>query len=219
MSSQGCSGSVGNLFWARVFTQLADQRWVTVASAFIKELDVVTRGKSLQVEFQAAKKPRASPTRSKAMQEGASNSRSGGGLRACGETNPCPGSMTDSINFSTWWLSLPTRWILRSRTDFAWHLRRSFSSMPQSNPVLCTTALPLPLPPSLASCWGSFSGLSKRGLSKLCRARLLHVLVLTLNYMHLGRFPTCDEAKTFGLPVKDLPSTEVSDSSVCVTSE
>ena len=147
----------------------------------------VSSGQKAQSLSHPLPKQRASQSESKrakekAMQEGASNSRGGGGLRACGETNPCPGSMTDSINFSTWCLSLPTRWILRSRTDFAWHLRRSFSSMPQSNPVLCTTA-------SLASCWGSFSGLSKRGLSKLCRARLLHVLVLTLNYMHLGRFP------------------------------
>ena len=232
MSSQGCSGSVGNLFWARVFTQLADQRWVTVASAFIKDQGIgccdqrqelaggVSSGQKGQSLSHPLPKQRASQSESKrakekAMQEGASNSRGGGGLRACGETNPCPGSMTVSINFSTWCLSLP-RWILRSRTDSAWHLRRSFSSMPQSNPVLCTTALPLPLPPLLASCWGSFSGLSKRRLSKLCRARLLHVLVLTLNYMHLGRFPTCDEAETFGLPVKDLPSTEVPDSCVSV---
>lgn len=34
--------------------------------------------------------------------------------------------------------------------------------------------------------------------------------------MHLGRFPTCDEAETFGLPVKDLPSTEVPGSCVSV---
>ena len=59
--------------------------------------------------------------------------------------------------------------------------------------TVSTTALPLPLPPSSAWCWGSFSRLSKRKLSKLCRARLLHVLVFTLDFLHLGRFPTCDE--------------------------
>eukprot|EP00435_Cladocopium_sp_Y103_P073843 s4_g45.t1 len=84
-------------------------------------------------------------------------------------------------------------WILRSRTDFSWHLRRSFFCSMRQFSTLCTTALPLPLPESSSWCWGSFAGLSKRRLSKLCRARLLHVLVFTLNYVHLGRFSTVDE--------------------------
>lgn len=36
------------------------------------------------------------------------------------ESNP----LVDSINFSTWAICLP-RWILKTRSDFAWHLRRS----------------------------------------------------------------------------------------------
>ena len=66
----------------------------------------------------------------------------------------------------------------------------------QQRSKLSTTVLPLPLPGSSATGWGSFAGLSRRRLEKLCRARLLHVLVLTVNFMHLGRYPTLEELAT-----------------------
>ena len=105
---------------------------------------------------------------------------------------PEPNPLADSISFTTWAICLP-RWILRSRTDLAWHLRRSFQvSVPQPA-KLSTTVFPLPLPSSSLWCWGSFSKLSRRRLLKLCRARLLHVIVFALDFLYLGRYPTVEE--------------------------
>eukprot|EP00435_Cladocopium_sp_Y103_P020515 s2882_g5.t1 len=117
---------------SKAFSQLADQKWVTVALAFIKELEVIS---SKRLEL----------------------------------------------------------WVLQSRTDFAWHLRRSFFVSVRQRTQLCTTVFPLPLPESSSWCWGSYAGLSKRRLSKLVRARLLHVLVFALDFMYLGRYPTVEE--------------------------
>ena len=129
---------------------------------------------------------------------------SGGGVRASGGNDPPsspknsspegpePNPLADSISFTTWAICLP-RWILRSRTDLAWHLRRSFQvSVPQPA-KLSTTVFPLPLPSSSLWCWGSFSKLSRRRLLKLCRARLLHVIVFALDFLYLGRYPTVEE--------------------------
>ena len=80
----------------------------------------------------------------------------------------------------------------QSRTDFSWHLRRSFDFSLLQRSELSTTALPLPLPSSSTWCWGSFPKLSRR-LSKLARARLLHVVVLALNHLYLGRYPSLAE--------------------------
>lgn len=104
------------------------------------------------------------------------------------ESNP----LRSSISFNTWAICLP-RWIARSKTKFAWHLRRSFCFSTRQSMTLSTTAFPLPLP-QLPSCIGKgYARLSRRRLVKLCRARLLHVTIFTLNYLYLGRFPTLDE--------------------------
>eukprot|EP00435_Cladocopium_sp_Y103_P053797 s2167_g17.t1 len=105
---------------------------------------------------------------------------------------PEPNPLTASMTFTTWAICLP-RWILQSRTDFSWHLRRSFHFSLLQPSQLSTTVLPLPLPSSSSWCWGSFPKISRRRLSKLARARLLHVVVFSLNYMYLGRYPTCSE--------------------------
>lgn len=65
------------------------------------------------------------------------------------ESNPLRGSMS----FTTWAICLP-RWILQSRSDFAWHLRRSFCFSARQSKSLPTTAFPLPLP-VLPACVGS----------------------------------------------------------------
>lgn len=100
--------------------------------------------------------------------------------------------MTDTLTFTKRAICLP-RWILRSKFDFAWHLRRSFDFSLLQHSELSTTALPLPLPLSSTWCWGSFPKLSRRRLSKLARARLLHVVVLALNHLYLGRYPSLAE--------------------------
>ncbi|CAL1129194.1 unnamed protein product [Cladocopium goreaui] len=145
----------GVLSRSRSFTPLADQRWVTVALAYVKELDLIN-SKRQELTNQG---PRASN-----QQEGAPKAK-----------------------------PFPKRWIARSKTKFAWHLRRSFCFSTRQSMTLSTTAFPLPLP-QLPSCIGKgYARLSRRRLVKLCRARLLHVTIFTLNYLYLGRFPTLDE--------------------------
>ena len=104
---------------------------------------------------------------------------------------PEPNLLKDEMTFDSWAICLP-RWIMKSRADFAWHLRRSFAcdfSTPQTS-ALSTTAFPLPLS-ALSSKGHGLSGLSRRRFLKLCRARVLHVFAL--NYMYLGRYPTLEE--------------------------
>ena len=55
-----------------------------------------------------------------------------------------------------------------------------------------TTAFPLPAP-DLSVFGGSGPGLSRKRLHKLARARVLHVTVMILDFLHLGRFPTDEE--------------------------
>eukprot|EP00435_Cladocopium_sp_Y103_P057938 s1879_g20.t1 len=57
---------------------------------------------------------------------------------------------------------------------------------------MSTTAFPLPAP-CLEAFAGGGPGLSRKRLVKLARARVLHVLVMALNYLYLGRFPTTEE--------------------------
>eukprot|EP00435_Cladocopium_sp_Y103_P067062 s89_g29.t1 len=97
------------------------------------------------------------------------------------------------MTFGTWAICLP-RWIMRSRTAFAWHLRRSFAcdfSTPQTS-ALSTMAFPLPLS-GLSKGGGGTARLSRRRFLKLCRSRVLHISVFALNVLYLGRFPTLEE--------------------------
>ena len=101
-----------------------------------------------------------------------------------------PNPLTSSTTFLRWALSLP-RLILRCRTAFSWCLRTSFTAKWQRR-SLPTTCLPLPVPhPGCFSSSGS--KLSRQRLRKVAYQRLLHVCVLVINYMYLGRFPTLAE--------------------------
>ena len=57
---------------------------------------------------------------------------------------------------------------------------------------MCTTAFPLPMPVLPRFGKGS-SHLSRRRFLKLSRARVLHVVIFSLNYIYLGRFPSLEE--------------------------
>lgn len=96
------------------------------------------------------------------------------------------------MSFTTWAISLP-RWILQSRSDFAWILKRSFCFSTRQSKTLPTTAFSLPLPVLPVCVRAGGPNLSKRRLLKLCKARALHVIIVPLNYVYLGRFPTFDE--------------------------
>ena len=101
-----------------------------------------------------------------------------------------PNPLTSSTTFLRRAISLP-RLILRSRTAFSWCLRTSFTAKWQRR-SLPTTCLPLPVPhPGCFSSGGS--KLSQQRLRKVAHQRLLHVCVLVINYMYLGRFPTLAE--------------------------
>ena len=93
--------------------------------------------------------------------------------------------MDQTIDFTTWALCLP-RWLLRCHTKLSWHLAKSFTAARQDQ-NLPTMTFPLPAPHIGCFAAGSGSKLSKRRLLKLARQRLLHVIVVCLNYVYLGR--------------------------------
>ena len=102
-----------------------------------------------------------------------------------------PHVFRESIDFDTWCICLP-RWILATRTRFSWFLRSSFRVRRRGDQPMSTAAFPLPAP-CLDVFAGGGPGLSKRRLVKLARARVLHILVMAINYLYLGRFPTAEE--------------------------
>ena len=91
------------------------------------------------------------------------------------------------------------RWILRSRTKFAFCLARSFAAKRRSSET-ASAVFPLPLP-SLDCFQGSGPRLSKRRLWTLAKTRLLTVWTLVLDFLFLGRWPTLEE-------LRRSPSTE-----------
>ena len=206
---------------ARAFSPLADQRWVTVALAFVKELGVILSkhleltgaapGSSKPQPSEAAAKSKPVPKKKgkgggKAASSGQwpSSSGRGGGvadaLPAKNQSMPAvsspeglePNPLRDTMSFATWAICLP-RWIFQSRSDFAWNLRRTFCFSTRQSKSLPTTAFPLPLPSLPEGVRVGSPKLSRRRFLKLCKARVLHVTVCALNQMYLGRFPTMDE--------------------------
>ena len=83
------------------------------------------------------------------------------------------------------------RWLCRTSSSFAWRLKNSFSA------EWCSTAAPsttFPLPAPHPGCFGSSGpGLSRVRLRRLARRRFLHCVVMALNQLFLGRFPTLAE--------------------------
>ena len=103
---------------------------------------------------------------------------------------PKPHLFHESLDFDTWCICLP-RWILATRTSFSRFLRFSFRAR-RHGLSMSTTAFPLPAPDCSVFAGGG-PGLAKKRFRKLARARVLHVLVMALNYLYLGRFPTEEE--------------------------
>ena len=104
------------------------------------------------------------------------------------ESNP----LDASISLSRWMACLP-RWILKSRTKFAFCLSRCFAAMHRSQESI-TALFPLPLE-SLDSFVGSGPKLSFRRWFGLCKRRTVNVWILVLNFMYLGRWPSVDELR------------------------
>lgn len=98
--------------------------------------------------------------------------------------------LDSTLTFTRWALCLP-RWILATRTDFARSLSRSFSVKWHGLPMR-TAAFPLPVP--YPGCFdGGGPNLSSRRLRVLAQKRVVHSLVIALNYLYLGRFASEDE--------------------------
>lgn len=115
----------------------------------------------------------------------------GGGLRVRDEVEGQePNPLLCSMNFHRWATCLP-RWILRTRVKFAWFIRKSFAATWQRSSLYSAT-FPLPIPhPGVWSCSGP--GLSSKKFCLVVRRRLLHVFVMALNYVYLGRPATLEE--------------------------
>ena len=115
---------------------------------------------------------------------GASFERLTGLPRSLPEPNPSD-QFDATLSFREWAAALP-RWILKSRSPFAAWLASSFRS-PASRwgaaPPSATFPLPLPF---LGLFSGSGPRLSKVSWRRLRLRRVLHILVLALNFVHEG---------------------------------
>ncbi len=82
--------------------------------------------------------------------------------------------------------SLP-RWILSARTPFSGFFTKSFH-VSRCGPSPASVVFPLPLP-QLGLFKGSGPKLCRRRWISLCRKRVLHLLVVALNFLHFGFRP------------------------------
>ena len=144
------------------------------------------KGKSCQEERERKRLDRK-VRRSRRLDEPSTSTKELHGDLEEQESNP----LRSTIDFCTWAICLP-RWLMKCRTKFGWHLKRSFTAIWSEPSLASTTAFPLPAPHP-----GCFAGggpkLSKRRLLALVRKRLLHQIVFALNYMYLGRHATLAE--------------------------
>ena len=117
-------------------------------------------------------------------------SRGGGGGLDAVHVDRAVGFLGKNMTFRQWAMSLPRR-VIASRTEFGRRLLASFSVKWCSRSTT-TAALPLPVPfPGCLS--GSGPGLSLQRLRNLAQKRVVHTLVVVLNYLFLGRFATFEE--------------------------
>ena len=109
------------------------------------------------------------------------------------ESNP----LKETISLGRWTSCLP-RWILKTRAKFAFCLRRSFAVRRRSQES-SSTVFPLPLA-SLDCFLSSGPGLSARRWTSVCRARILNLWILVLDFLFLSRWPTADELRRIPSP-------------------
>lgn len=136
---------------ARAFSPLAEQRWVTVALAFLKELEKAgtawTKHQFCRWRRELGKRWRRKEwpnEKSKSKRERLSAAEGGGGGVDGVWSKRAIHHLDEKIHFDTWAICLP-RWVLTTRTEFAWRLARSFFVKWRGQPPR-TAALPLPAP-------------------------------------------------------------------------
>ena len=117
-----------------------------------------------------------------------------GGAVSSVHNEPVLNHIDSTLTFLKWAICLP-RWVLATRNDYAWHLARSFS-VEWHGPTMRSTVFPLPVP--FPKCFGgSGPQLSRSRMKVVALKRLVHLIVVALNYMHLGRFATLQELGRF----------------------
>ena len=100
--------------------------------------------------------------------------------------------MEEEVEFSTWALALP-RWILATRTRFAFFVAWTFSASQQGH-ALHTVVFPLPLPfPGVFQ--GGGPNLNKKELRRLAQRRLTHLVCMALNFLRYGGAPPLDDVR------------------------
>ena len=97
------------------------------------------------------------------------------------------GRLTEEISTLHFFASLP-RWILRSRTKFSSFLARTFHLASTGS---CPDSAVFPIPAPRLGLFGvqGVSKLNAKCWQRLCRQRVLHVIVMALNYLHRGNRP------------------------------
>eukprot|EP00435_Cladocopium_sp_Y103_P003960 s4316_g1.t1 len=171
----------------RAFAPLADQRWVTTALQYLKELDTITSRRA-EVATPTAKaapaREDAPASKRKAKGKRRQSQEAGRGRRLSPLLASSPlESLKCTITFRQFVAALP-RWILKCRTPFSSFLARSLHALP-SGLGPSSAVFPIPL-----AHFGLFRGsgpqLPGAKWWTLCRNRLLHIMVVALNYLHFG---------------------------------
>ncbi|CAE7546574.1 unnamed protein product [Symbiodinium sp. CCMP2592] len=179
------------------FSQLADQKWITSALGFLKEMDLIaTRRQEAKAK---PKKPPGVPPPPALTEEtgGPVGSKEGGpGCRkrcgkvgqrassACLPSGPTPLDFDGEFSFSSWANSL-IRLVLKSGTSFGHFLSKTLH-LHRSDDLAAPTAL-FPLPAPFPSPIGGMT--RRRGGSRRTPVHLkyaLHVLTMGLNFVHSG---------------------------------
>ena len=191
----------------RAFAPLAEQRWVTVALAYIKEMDLIAAkrqdaagGKNpdkdsdttpaqtaLTCHDLQSKQPCKSHSKETTKEEAKGRRKakpecaSGGGVKAPLKVKEFLPDFATSTTTVPKVLAAMPRWILTTRTMFAAILARTFHIQPRgvSSP---TVVFPLPLMDFNLFSKGH-GRLCKKKWIPLLRRRLVHMVIVALNYL------------------------------------
>ena len=145
--------------------------------------------------------PRLCEVKAETKEEGKREGHGGrGGVVASHQQGDALELLSAETTVSKWLITLP-RFILATRCSFAWHLRRSFSVCTRASSSI-TTAFPLPAP-FLGCFMASGPRLSAKRLLVVGQKRLVHMMVLILNKLYLGRYASLEELRRPPSPLQN----------------
>ncbi|CAE7768524.1 unnamed protein product [Symbiodinium sp. CCMP2592] len=167
---------------ARAFSPLADQKWVTIALSFLKEVETITARRG-ELAPPALPKPAAEEQLSKKQARAAAWAAK----RAAASNHPVEDSpLRPGREFSfCLWASSLVRLVLKSGTAFGRFLGTTLPLCRDPDLEVATALYPLPIPFE-----GLFQKRSRRRNVKRRRTHLIKVVVFTvvmsLNFLHSG---------------------------------